>query len=80
MTLREEICFIFVPSKFITMVQIKLTIREREIYQLILLGRSNQKIGDELFISINTVKTHVAKILAKKNATNRIELITKQNK
>jgi DNA-binding NarL/FixJ family response regulator len=60
--------------------QLKLTTRESEIYQLILLGRSNQKIGDELFISINTVKTHVAKILKKRGATNRIELITNQNK
>ena len=58
--------------------QIKLTARENEIYQLILLGRSNQKIGNELFISINTVKTHVAKILKKRAASNRIELITNQ--
>lgn len=57
---------------------IKLTTRESEIYQLILLGMSNQKIGDELFISINTVKTHVARILQKKSATNRIKLITNQ--
>ena len=55
---------------------IKLTIRESEIYQLILLGMSNQKIADKLFISINTVKTHVAKILKKRAANNRIELIT----
>jgi DNA-binding NarL/FixJ family response regulator len=58
------------------MEQIKLTTRESEIYQLILLGKSNQKIGEELFISINTVKTHVARILHKKAATNRIKLIT----
>ena len=55
---------------------IKLTIRESEIYQLILLGMSNQKIADKLFISINTVKTHVAKILKKRAANNRIELVT----
>lgn len=60
--------------------QVKLTTRENEIYQLIILGRSNQKIGDELFISVNTVKTHVAKILKKKGANNRIELITNQIK
>jgi len=58
------------------MAQIKLTKREQEIYQLILLGMSNQKIADKLFISINTVKTHVAKILTKRSANNRIELIT----
>ena len=56
----------------------KLTVRENQIYHLILLGKSNQKIGDELFISINTVKTHVAKILKKRDAINRIELITNQ--
>jgi DNA-binding NarL/FixJ family response regulator len=59
--------------------QIKLTKRENEIYELILLGQSNQKIGDDLFISINTVKTHVARILTKRKANNRIELITNQN-
>ncbi|MCT4580990.1 MAG: helix-turn-helix transcriptional regulator [Flavobacteriales bacterium] len=62
------------------MATIKLTKREHEIYKLILMGKSNQKIADELFISINTVKTHVAKILAKKSASNRIQLITNQNK
>lgn len=70
----------FLYYQITTMRQLKLTTRENEIYQLILLGRSNQKIGDELFISINTVKTHVAKILKKRAATNRIELITNQIK
>lgn len=60
--------------------QINLTTRENEIYQLILLGKSNKNISDELFISVNTVKTHVAKILKKKAAANRIELITNPNK
>lgn len=58
------------------MKEIKLTTREYEIYQLILLGKSNKSIGDELFISINTVKSHVAKILKKRAVNNRIELIT----
>ncbi len=62
------------------MATVKLTKREHEIYELILTGKSNQKIADELYISINTVKTHVAKILVKKSASNRIQLITNQNK
>jgi len=55
-----------------------LTKREEQVYSLILLGKSNLEIGTELFISINTVRTHVAKILRKRSANNRIELITKQ--
>jgi len=57
--------------------QIKLTTRETDVHQLIIIGQSNQRIAEELKISINTVKTHVAKILHKRGAKNRIELITK---
>lgn len=55
---------------------IKFTARESQTNQLILKGYSNQKIADELHVSINTVKTHVSKVLQKAGAKNRIELIT----
>ena len=43
----------------------ELTARERDVLQLIAKGYENQRIADELFISLKTVKTHVSNILAK---------------
>ena len=45
--------------------------REREVLVLIARGRSNKEIGHELRISEETVKTHVASILAKLNLSDR---------
>jgi len=50
--------------------------REKEIILLILRGYSNKKIGKQLFISLNTVKSHVRHIFEKLNVQSRYELIT----
>jgi two-component system response regulator NreC len=52
-----------------------LTSREREVLQLIAEGASNQKIGQELFISVKTVEAHRAHIMTKLHARNRTDLI-----
>jgi len=52
-----------------------LTSREREVLQLIAEGSSNQKIGQELFISVKTVEAHRAHIMTKLHAKNRTDLI-----
>ncbi|MCI1219429.1 MAG: response regulator transcription factor [Bifidobacterium sp.] len=52
-----------------------LTEREREVLIEIAHGLSNQEIGDKLFISLPTVKTHVAHILAKINARDRVQAV-----
>jgi LuxR family maltose regulon positive regulatory protein len=36
-------------------------------------GRSNQRIARELFVSLNTVKKHVTHLLGKLGAANRTE-------
>ena len=52
-----------------------LTSREREVLQLIAEGASNQKIAQELFISVKTVEAHRAHIMTKLHAKNRTDLI-----
>ncbi len=46
--------------------------REAEVAQLIARGRANRDIADELFVSVGTVKTHVANIQAKLGTANRV--------
>ncbi|MEV0361968.1 LuxR C-terminal-related transcriptional regulator [Nocardia fusca] len=50
-----------------------LTEREREILVLIVDGLSNREVGSRLFISPDTVKEHVSRILAKLEVASRIE-------
>ena len=52
-----------------------LTSREREVLQLIAEGYSNQRIAQELFISVKTVEAHKAHIMTKLHARNRTDLI-----
>lgn len=51
-----------------------LTARELDIVQAVARGRTNQEIADELFISLSTVKGHVAGVQAKLGARNRVEI------
>ena len=52
-----------------------LTEREHEVLVLIGRGRSNTEIATDLFISEQTVKTHVGKILAKLNLRDRVHAV-----
>ncbi|MFC0627855.1 response regulator [Kribbella deserti] len=52
-----------------------LTAREREVLRLVATGRSNQEIANELVVSPLTAKTHVARILAKLGARDRVHLV-----
>jgi len=54
-----------------------LTERETEILRLILLGKSNQEISEELFITVGTVKAHVHSIFGKMNVSRRSQLISR---
>jgi DNA-binding NarL/FixJ family response regulator len=47
--------------------------REVEVRRLLAVGKSNREIADSLFISLNTVATHVRNILTKTNSANRTE-------
>ena len=51
-----------------------LTSREEEILLPVARGRTNSEIADELHISISTVKTHLASLMRKLDARNRVEI------
>jgi DNA-binding NarL/FixJ family response regulator len=53
----------------------ELTTREQEILRLIASGLSNAEIGQELYISDTTVKTHVTHILQKLNLRDRVQAV-----
>ncbi|MGW3650943.1 response regulator [Streptomyces sp. NPDC000878] len=48
--------------------------RETEIARLVAVGRTNQEIAEELFLSLSSVKTYLARIQAKVEARNRVEI------
>jgi len=49
--------------------------REREVVALVLEGRSNKEIADQLFVSLATVKTHLYRIYRKASVPSRYGLI-----
>jgi len=51
-----------------------LTDREEEVLTLVARGRTNAEIAADLFIGLTTAKTHVASLLAKIGARNRVEI------
>ncbi|MBI9050235.1 MAG: helix-turn-helix transcriptional regulator [Anaerolineaceae bacterium] len=57
--------------------QYGITDREREIIQKVMLGMSNADVGEALFISLATVKTHLHNIYQKLEIDSRYELIAK---
>ncbi|GAB7193564.1 response regulator transcription factor [Kineococcus sp. NUM-3379] len=52
-----------------------LTDREEEVLAVLVRGRTNTEIAAELGISLGTVKSHVAALMAKLGARNRVEIV-----
>ena len=55
--------------------QHRLSEREKEVFKLVLIGKKNQEIANELFVDISTVKTHINNIYKKTGVKNRKELL-----
>jgi len=53
----------------------QLTERESEVLALVAQGLSNAEIGNQLYISLYTAKTHVSRILTKLHARDRAQLV-----
>lgn len=54
-----------------------LSAREKEVLKLIIMGKSNTEIAEDLFISVHTAKSHVSSILEKFNVEDRVQLAVK---
>ncbi|MFJ6573074.1 response regulator [Streptomyces sp. NPDC091292] len=52
-----------------------ITEREREVLTLVGRGRTNSEIAEELFISVATTKSHVARLFTKLGARDRVHLV-----
>jgi DNA-binding NarL/FixJ family response regulator len=52
-----------------------LTDREREVLIAVARGLTNEELAEALFISANTVKTHIKRILAKLDARDRVQAV-----
>jgi len=53
----------------------EVTHREREVLTLVAAGYTNHEIAQQLHIGVGTVKTHVARLLAKLGARDRVQLV-----
>ncbi|NQX91191.1 MAG: response regulator transcription factor [Flavobacteriales bacterium] len=53
--------------------------REFEVLNLLKEGKTNKEIGESIFLSVNTVKTHLLKVYEKLDAKNRTEALFRLN-
>ena len=57
--------------------ELGITKREHEILALIAEGLSNREIGEKLFVSENTVKTHSSRLFEKMDVNRRMQAVQK---
>lgn len=55
-----------------------LTEREKEILELLIRGKSQKQISEELYISMSTVRTHIKNLFKKHGVHKASELVGKQ--
>jgi NarL family two-component system response regulator LiaR len=60
--------------------RIGLSKRELEVLQLMAQGLSNHQIAEQLFVSLNTIKTHSSKVFEKLEVQRRTQAVDKAKK
>lgn len=58
-------------------IEYSLTARENEILDLLAQGFRNKEIAEKLFVSVNTIRTHVYNIYEKLHVSSRVEALNK---
>jgi DNA-binding CsgD family transcriptional regulator len=66
----------FVPNAG-KLAELGITPREHEVLTLIAEGLSNKEIGERLFISENTIKTHSSRLFEKLGVARRVQAVQK---
>lgn len=54
-----------------------LTARERQVLEQLALGRTNREIAEDLFLGAETVKSHLSRLYAKLEATDRHDAVSR---
>lgn len=67
------------PQPAAASLAVPLTTRELEVLRLIVAGMRNQEIADQLFISLSTVKRHIANAYGKLGVDHRTEAVSQAN-
>jgi NarL family two-component system response regulator LiaR len=64
----------------LTLASLGLSKRELEVLQLMAEGLSNHQIAERLFVSLNTIKTHSARVFEKLDVQRRTQAVDKAKK
>ena len=78
--LKKHQGFFFVDGALLTdldtqLSRFSLTPRELDIVRLVLEGKTNREIGDQIFISTKTVKNNITEIFKKLQVENRVQMV-----
>ena len=76
-TIARKVVESFQQNRFATSQSFSLTQRENEILDLLAHGFRNKEIAAKLFVSVNTIRTHVYNIYEKLHVQNRVEALNK---
>ncbi len=75
----EKEVYIATPTIFVlnenALSELGISTRELEVLQLMAVGKSNQEIADNLFVSLNTIKTHSSRLFEKMEVKRRTQAI-----
>ncbi|WP_343523729.1 LuxR C-terminal-related transcriptional regulator [Pedobacter sp.] len=80
----EKEVFTEKPETFVLnekeMIRLNISKRELEVLQLMSEGLSNQEIAAKLFVSLNTIKTHIARLFDKLEVKRRTQAVEMSKK